>query len=119
MTFVKRIFGYLKGTINYGIILNSEQTSQAQLQSSCDSDCAGERSERKARSRWIVYYRGNPVYWARRKQICVALSSAKADYIAMSEFCQKVKRISLFLAVISEIDANPAPLQSDNIAAQY
>ncbi len=60
----------------------------------CDSDFSGlwnkefapvDPSTAKSRSGWVILYAGCPVSWASKLQSQVALSTTKAEYIAMSQ----------------------------------
>jgi hypothetical protein len=47
-------------------------------------------STAKSRSGWIIFYAGWPVFWASKLQSQVALSTTKAEYIAMSQALRDV-----------------------------
>jgi hypothetical protein len=60
----------------------------------CDADFSGnwnkeyapvDPSTAKSRSRWIIFYAGCPISWASKLQSQIALSTTKAEYIAMSQ----------------------------------
>eukprot|EP00171_Calliarthron_tuberculosum_P001098 IDg1098t1 len=50
MRSIKRVFGYLKHTISFGIV--QKPSERISIQFHCDSDFAAERSERKSRTGW-------------------------------------------------------------------
>jgi hypothetical protein len=65
----------------------------------CDADFAGNRNKKfaavdpsisKSQSGWIVFYAGCPVCWASKLQSQVALSTTKAEYVAMSQSLRDV-----------------------------
>jgi hypothetical protein len=65
----------------------------------CDTNFSGnwnkaftpmDPSTAKSRSGWIIFYAGCPVSWASKLQSQVALSTTKAEYIAMSQSLRDV-----------------------------
>lgn len=78
-----RVFGYLKSTLEYGLVQNKSETISLEVY--CDSDFAGDQIDRKSRTGWAVVLNGSAISWASHKQSTVALSSSEAEYIAMSE----------------------------------
>lgn len=53
-----------------------------------DSDWAGDRETRKSITGYVVMVIGSPVSWKSQRQTIVALSSAEAEYVALST-CSK------------------------------
>ena len=47
-------------------------------------------STAKSQSEWIIFYAGCPISWASKLQSQVALSTTKAEYIAMSQALRDV-----------------------------
>ncbi|GKB11565.1 retrovirus-related pol polyprotein from transposon TNT 1-94 [Tanacetum coccineum] len=79
---VKRIFRYLKGTINMGLWYSKD--SGIRLTAFLDANHAGCLDIRKSTSRGIQF-RGNKIAsWRSKKQDCTAMSSAEAEYVALS-----------------------------------
>ena len=116
MNQLKRVFGYLKGTAEYGITIS--QKSEFELVFYCDSDFAGLKEDRKSRTGWIGLLGGTPITWASHKQSCNSLSTAESEYVALSECCQEIKWIRLFLAEIGISQSKPTWLLNDNTAAE-
>ena len=81
-TAVKRIIRYLKGTQNYGLLYKKADSSTCIGFS--DSHWAGDADDRKSTSGYIFQVGGTAISWKSRKQSCVALSTAEAEYIALS-----------------------------------
>ncbi len=82
---------YLKKTRNIGFKFTPDPTKGFECY--CDSDFSGlwnkefasvDPSTAKSRSGWIIFYARCPV-WASKLQSQVALSTTKAEYIAMSQ----------------------------------
>ncbi|GJX73855.1 hypothetical protein Tco_0312450 [Tanacetum coccineum] len=77
---VKRIFRYLKGTPSLGLWY--PKCSGFDLKGYSDSDYAGCNMDRKSTSGACQLLGGKLVCWSAKKQQYVAMSSAKAEYVA-------------------------------------
>ena len=99
---VKRIMRFLKGTHNFGLLYKKSNSS------SCigfsDSDWAGDLDDQRLTSGYIFQVDGTAVSW---KQSCVSLSTAQAEYIALSQAAQE----AIWLRQLN-IDPNHQSLQS-------
>ncbi|GJY60273.1 retrovirus-related pol polyprotein from transposon TNT 1-94 [Tanacetum coccineum] len=85
---VKRIFQYLRGTINMGLWYPKD--SGFELTAFSDADHAGYVDTRKSTSRGIQFLGDKLVSWMSKKQDCTAMSSAVAEYVALSAICAQV-----------------------------
>ncbi|GJU45567.1 retrovirus-related pol polyprotein from transposon TNT 1-94 [Tanacetum coccineum] len=85
---VKRIFRYLRGTINMGLWYPKD--SGFELTAFSDADHAGCIDTRKSTSRGIQFLGDKLVSWMSKKQDCTAMSSAEAEYVALSASCAQV-----------------------------
>ncbi|KAI3496680.1 hypothetical protein L1887_39051 [Cichorium endivia] len=88
LTAVKQIFKYLKGTKAMGLWYAIGDNFK--LQAFTDSDHAGCKLDRKSTSGGCQFLGGRLVSWSSKKQNCVALSSAEAEYVAASTCCSQV-----------------------------
>ncbi|KAJ9535601.1 hypothetical protein OSB04_un001260 [Centaurea solstitialis] len=91
---VKRIFRYLKGTPDFGLWYPKD--SGFELIAYTDSDHAGCKLNRKSTSGACQFLGDKLVSWSSRKQTCVSLSTAEAEYVAAA-----------LLLLASSITANP------------
>ncbi|GJV02497.1 zf-CCHC domain-containing protein [Tanacetum coccineum] len=82
---VKRIFQYLRGTINMGLWYPKD--SGFELTAFLNADHAGCIDTRKSTSGGIQFLGGKLVSWMSKKQDCIAMSSAEAEYVALSAVC--------------------------------
>ncbi|GJZ98897.1 retrovirus-related pol polyprotein from transposon TNT 1-94 [Tanacetum coccineum] len=82
---VKRIFKYLKGTINMGLWYPKD--SGFELTAFSDVDHAGCLDTRKSTSGGIQFLGDKLVSWMSKKQNCTAMSSVEAEYVALSASC--------------------------------
>ena len=92
---VKRIFRYLRGTDDLGILYSKDTTRSCVGYS--DADWAGDRNDRKSTSGYCFLLGSGLISWRTTKQSCVALSTAEAEYVALSGAAQEaVWLMSLF-----------------------
>ena len=80
LTAVKRIFRYLKGTTNLGLLF--KKSSDYKLVGFCDADYAGDRIERKSTSGNCQFLGENLISWASKRQATIALSTVEVEYIS-------------------------------------
>nr|GEV12927.1 hypothetical protein [Tanacetum cinerariifolium] len=85
---VKRIFRYLRGSINIGLWY--PKGSSFGLTVFSDADHAGCIDSCKITSRGIQFLGDKLVSWMSKKQDCTAMSSAEAKYVALSTSCAQV-----------------------------
>ena len=84
---LKRILRYLKGTVNYGLVyLESDKNP---LIAYSDADWVGDTTDRKSTSGYVFMLAGAAISWRSSKQTCVAISTAEAEYIALSATVQE------------------------------
>nr|GFA37375.1 uncharacterized mitochondrial protein AtMg00810-like [Tanacetum cinerariifolium] len=79
---VKRIFRYLKRTINLGIWYPKD--SDFDLTAYLDADHAGCHLDRKSTSGSVQFLGDKLVCWSSKKQNCVSISTAESEYVAVS-----------------------------------
>ena len=72
---------YLKGTTNHGTTF-SRQSSELKLEGYSDADWGGDVNDRKSTSGYVFKISNGAVSWRSKKQACVAISTAEAEYIA-------------------------------------
>ncbi|GJZ64055.1 retrovirus-related pol polyprotein from transposon TNT 1-94 [Tanacetum coccineum] len=85
---VKRIFQYLKGTINMGLWY-SKDTGMS-LTAYSDADHAGCQDTRRSTSGSAQFLGDKLVSWSSKKQKSTAISSTEAEYIALSGCCAQI-----------------------------
>ncbi|GJU67510.1 retrovirus-related pol polyprotein from transposon TNT 1-94 [Tanacetum coccineum] len=79
---VKRIFRYLKGTINMGFWYSKD--ADMSLTAYSDADHAGCQDTRRSTSGSAQFLGDKLVSWSSKKQKSTAISSTKAEYISLS-----------------------------------
>lgn len=98
---VKRIFRYLKGTVNYKLIYCKEGNEELECYS--DADWGNELEDRHSISGSCLKLMGGLVSWICKRQRTVALSTVEAEYMALSTTVQE----TLWLKnLMNEIEAD-------------
>ncbi|GJX86880.1 retrovirus-related pol polyprotein from transposon TNT 1-94 [Tanacetum coccineum] len=82
---VKRIFRYLKQTINVGLWYSKD--SGFELIAYSDADHAGCNDDCKSTSGGIQFLRDKLGSWPSKKQDCTTMSTAEAEYVSLSACC--------------------------------
>nr|GFA16721.1 uncharacterized mitochondrial protein AtMg00810-like [Tanacetum cinerariifolium] len=85
---VKRIFRYLKGTINLGLWYSKDYGFD--LTAYSDADHAGCHLDRKSTSGSVQFLRDKLVCWSSKKQNYVSISIVEAEYVVVSSCCAQV-----------------------------
>ncbi|GJU30553.1 retrovirus-related pol polyprotein from transposon TNT 1-94 [Tanacetum coccineum] len=111
---VKRIFRYLRGTINMGLWYLKD--SGFELTAFSDADHAGCIDTRKSTSGGIQFLGDKLVSWMSKKQDCTAMSSAEAEYVALSASCAQVMWMRTHLKDYG-FNYNKIPLYCDSQSA--
>ncbi|GJQ97817.1 retrovirus-related pol polyprotein from transposon TNT 1-94 [Tanacetum coccineum] len=89
LTAVKRIFRYLKDTINMGLWYPKD--TGFELTAFSNSNHAGCLDSRKSTSGGIQFLGGDKlVSWSSKKQDCTSMSLAEAEYVSLSAGCAQV-----------------------------
>nr|GEV77897.1 hypothetical protein [Tanacetum cinerariifolium] len=85
---VKRIFRYLRGTINTGLWYTKD--SGFELTGFLDANYAGCKDTFKSTSGGAQFLGEKLVSWSSKKQDCRVLSTAEAEYVSLSACCAQV-----------------------------
>ncbi|OAE36026.1 hypothetical protein AXG93_2535s1020 [Marchantia polymorpha subsp. ruderalis] len=81
---VKRIFRYLKGTLDFGLVFTRVDKPSG-LTGYSDADSGGCLHTRRSTSGYCFQLNGGTISWTSKKQKSVALSSTEAEYMALSK----------------------------------
>nr|GFB75071.1 uncharacterized mitochondrial protein AtMg00810-like [Tanacetum cinerariifolium] len=82
---VKRIFRYLRGTINTGLWYTKDYGFEPTGFS--DADYAGCKDSFKSTSARAQFLGEKLVSWSSKKQDCTTLSTAEEEYVSLSACC--------------------------------
>nr|XP_043611598.1 secreted RxLR effector protein 161-like [Erigeron canadensis] len=85
---VKRIFRYLKGTMNLGLWYPKD--TGFELTAYSDADHAGCKLDRKSTSGSAQFLGDKLVGWSSKKHTCVSTSTAESEYVAAASYCSQV-----------------------------
>nr|GEU67451.1 integrase, catalytic region, zinc finger, CCHC-type, peptidase aspartic, catalytic [Tanacetum cinerariifolium] len=85
---LKRVFRYLKGTINWGLWYSNDNAMT--LTAYADADHTGCQDTRKSTSGSAQFLGDKLVSWSSKKQKSTAISTTEAKYIAMSGCCAQI-----------------------------
>jgi hypothetical protein len=85
---IKRIFRYLKETMNYGLWYPKSHNFQLSVYS--DDDWVNCIDERKSTSGGAFFLGDSLVAWLSKKQGSIYLSTTEAEYIAATTCCTQV-----------------------------
>ncbi len=112
---VKRIFRYLKGTMDTKLKFEKDQNFE--IRGYSDADWASDVDKRRSCTGYLFKLSNGAITWSSKRQQTVALSSTEAEYMAMSSATQE----ALWLKQLAEeLDKNlrkPIKLFSDNQSA--
>ncbi|GJR88580.1 retrovirus-related pol polyprotein from transposon TNT 1-94 [Tanacetum coccineum] len=111
---IKRVFRYLKGTINMGLWYPKDNAMS--LTAYADADHAGCQDSRRSTSGSAQFLGDRLVSWSSKKQRSTTISTTEAEYIAMSGCCAQILWMRSQLKDYG-FDFNKIPLYCDNKSA--
>ncbi|GJS95385.1 retrovirus-related pol polyprotein from transposon TNT 1-94 [Tanacetum coccineum] len=85
---VKRIFKYLRGTVNQGLWYPKDYSIA--LTAYADADHEGLQDTRRSTSGSMQFLGDRLVSWSSKRQKSIAISSTEAEYIVMSSCCAQI-----------------------------
>ena len=111
---VKRVFRYLKGTLNYKLEYDKKKNDKMIFYS--DADWANS-SDRHSISGSCTILHGGAINWFSKKQRTIALSTTEAEYMALSFTAQEALWIrQLVKEIYGEVN-NPMEIRCDNLGS--
>ncbi|GJT47288.1 ribonuclease H-like domain-containing protein [Tanacetum coccineum] len=108
---VKRIFKYLRGTVNKGLWYPKD--SSIALTAYADADHAGCQDTRRSTSRSMQFLGDRRVSWQSKRQKSAAISNMEAEYISLSSCYAQVLWMRLQLTDYG-LGFNKIPMYYDN-----
>ncbi|UYV80580.1 hypothetical protein LAZ67_19000797 [Cordylochernes scorpioides] len=103
---VKRIFKYLVGTTEYGIMYQKGHKVGV-LESFSDADFAGDPETRRSTSGVVCKLAGGAISWLSQKQRSVSLSTTEAELVAASNTAKEVIWLNRLFSEISPLKEQP------------
>jgi hypothetical protein len=114
----KRILRYLKGTAKLGLkYSNNRNDDSITLTAYCDADWAGDIDDRKSTTGFVIKINDCTVHWGSKRQTTVALSSAEAEYMSISQTAAELKWFISFSTELNLLTNKTAVLFCDNQSA--
>nr|GEZ74293.1 copia protein [Tanacetum cinerariifolium] len=111
---VKRIFRYLRGTVNRGLWYPKD--SSVALTAFADADHAGCQDTRRSTSGSVLFLGERLISWSSKRQKSAAISSTEAEYIALSGCCAQILWMRSQLSDYGLV-FNKIPMYCDNKSA--
>ena len=107
-TAVKRIMHYIKGTIYLGLAYGRNE--QKDCISYSDADWGGDSDDHRSTSGNIFQVGGAAINWRSKRQSCVALSTAEAEYMALTNAAQEAVWLRKLTADLTKEERAPKPI---------
>jgi hypothetical protein len=115
LTAVKRILRYLKGTAD--LALKYQKSDHGMLIGYSDADWAGDLDDRHSTTGNLFLMEEGAVSWLSKKQATVSLSTAEAEYVALSKATQEAVWLRRLLVDLQMPPDNPTLIMEDNQGA--
>ena len=112
---LKRVFRYLAGTRNRGIVYGG--ASNEALCGYTDADWAGDYDSAKSTSGYVFTLNGGAISWKSSKQKSMAKSTCEAEYMGQSDAAQEAVWARSLLSELGECLNDPTPIFGDNQGA--
>ena len=109
---IKHIMRYLNGTRNYGLLYDKEKVTDFIGYS--DADWDGDLDNRRSTSGYVFKLSRAAVSWRSKKQSCVALSRAEAEYMALARATQEAVWMQRLQNDLNEASAKSTLIYEDN-----
>jgi hypothetical protein len=113
----KRILRYLRGTLDYGLVI--PRSSPTQLIVYTDADWVGCPDTRRSTSGYAVFLGGSLVSWSSKRQHTVSRSSAEAEYRAVANGVAEVSWLQQLLQELHHPLHSACLVYCDNVSAVY
>ena len=115
LTAVKRILRYVKGTADLAITY--KRSEDTPLFGYSDADWAGDLDDRHSTTGNMFQMAGGPISWLSKKQAMVTLSTAEAEYVALSTAAQEAVWLRQLLKDFKVPLEQPTLIKEDNQGA--
>ena len=114
LTAVKRIYRYLKGTVNLSL---QYRAKGGELIGYSDSDWANDLDNRHSTTGNIFIMSGGAISWISQKQTTVALSTVEAEYVALGSATQEAIWLQRLMSDLNIGQEKPTVIREDNQGA--
>jgi hypothetical protein len=117
ITALKRILHYLRGSLDYGLLLRPSPTSKLVVYT--DADWSGCPDTCRSTSCYTVFLGANLVCWAAKRQPVISRSSAEAEYHVVANDVIEASWLRQLLQELHSPLQRAALAYYDNINAVY
>ena len=114
---VKRIYRYVKGTIEHGLSFHS--STDYNLTAFSDSDWAGSLDDRRSTTGACIFLGPNLLTWTAKKQSTVSRSSAEAEYRALATTAAELRWFGYLFRELGIPLHTPPRIFCDNISTLH
>jgi len=104
MTAVKRIFSYLRGTIDLQLTFRGELTD---LVGYSDSDWGGDPATHRSTAGFVFNIGSGAISWSSKRQPTIALSTCEAEYQAQTQAAKEAVWLRSLLQDLNPIERTP------------
>lgn len=112
---VKRVFRYLKGTLDFGLVYR--KVNELKLICYTDADWAGDHDNRRSISGMVSFLSTGPISYKSQQQPVVALSTTESEYIAAAVAVKELIWLQRFISELKVPIQSGATLKCDNQSA--
>eukprot|EP00961_Rhodomonas_salina_P054757 735670-Rhodomonas_salina.1 len=110
-------FASCPGTVDHGITYSDPGPKRRHvLMGWVDSDFAADPDTRRSVTGYVISLNNGPVSWKAKRQGCVTLSSAEAEFVAASQCGQEVLYLRQLLEQLGYKQTEPTRVYEDNEA---
>jgi hypothetical protein len=117
LTALKQILCYLRGSLDYGLLLRPSPTSELVVYT--DADWAGCPDTHRSTSSYPVFLGTNLVSWAAKQQPVVSRSSAEAEYRVVANSVAEASWLRQLLHELHSALQHATLVYCDNVSAVY
>jgi hypothetical protein len=117
LTAMKHTLRYLRGTLDYGLLLRHSASSELTVYT--DADWAGCPDTRQSTSGYTVFLSTNLISWSSKRQNVVSRSSAEAEYRAVANGVAEACWLRQLLQELHAPLTNSTLIYCDNVSVVY
>jgi hypothetical protein len=110
-------YAYVHGTLDYAITYYRGSDESLKPVGFVDADYGGDSGTRRSTSGYVFKMAGGAVSWSSKLQATVALSTAEAEYVAITRAAQQALWMHAFLGEIGLDQPLPTTIYCDNASA--